>query len=433
MLAHPRWPRVRGGAAARFATLAATIALATAACGARTFVVDGSCEEGLTACDGVCVDLDGDRANCGECGATCDGACEDGSCDDPPAALSCTPAQIDCGSSCVDPQAHPSHCGGCFQQCGDDQDCLGGACVDLGCTCDLCDVVELTGEASGSVSGSTASLSSQSSSQCSSTGAPDLTHRFRAPSAGSWTFDTRGSSFDTTLVARVDCQEMGCSDDVDGLTTSRLEVALAAGQEVLVTVDGYGTDDAGPYQLSWSPREVGCDPSLTECEGVCVDTRFDPSHCGGCFFPCEGNERCVDFRCQCTGPDCRGCDDAVCGVCSDIVILTARAPQVFEGSTAGHADERTPSCVGSSAPEVVHSFRAPFASLFGIDTEGSDFDTVLSLMDPVSCGELACNDDTFGIASYAEVLLDAGQEVLIVVDGYDVASGNYRLRVEAFE
>ena len=75
------------------------------------------------------------------------------------------------------------------------------------------------------------------------------------------------------------------------------------------------------------------------------------------------------------------------------------------------------------------SRRAPDAGQYVLDTSGSDFDTMLGVLD-AGCGEvLACNDDDFGLQSRLEVALDAGQEVRIVVAGFRGRSGDYRLDI----
>jgi hypothetical protein len=82
-----------------------------------TGVCETSCQEGLIACGGKCIDPKQDRNFCGatgDCqganagsvcasGRICNGA---GVCD-----LSCQPSLLDCNGTCVDPQSNPSFCG----------------------------------------------------------------------------------------------------------------------------------------------------------------------------------------------------------------------------------------------------------------------------------------------------------------------------------
>src|SRR5690606_28111946 len=71
------------------------------------------------------------------------------------------------------------------------------------------------------------------------------------------------------------------------------------------------------------------------------------------------------------------------------------------------------------------------------DTVGSDFDTVLAVLDG-TCGgpELACNDDepgTFGGHSALTVPLAAGQTITAVVEGWNGAAGNFTLSVDRLD
>jgi hypothetical protein len=57
-----------------------------------------------------------------------------------------------------------------------------------------------------------------------------------------------------------------------------------------------------------------CQPPQSICESQCVDTSFDPLHCGGCNKPCGGGKQCLGGECVCpTGlMDCNG-------VCADLM------------------------------------------------------------------------------------------------------------------
>jgi hypothetical protein len=71
----------------------------------------------------------------------------------------------------------------------------------------------------------------------------DVLLRWRAPSEGTWRFDTAGSEYDTVLHLRDgDCTgaELACADDVGGGDyTSRLTATLRAGQVVTVVLSGF--------------------------------------------------------------------------------------------------------------------------------------------------------------------------------------------------
>lgn len=51
--------------------------------------------------------------------------------------------------------------------------------------------------------------------------------------------------------------------------------------------------DSGPAQ----EPDASCDPPRTSCDGVCVDTRTDVTHCGRCETACKIAETCADGAC----------------------------------------------------------------------------------------------------------------------------------------
>jgi hypothetical protein len=118
------------------------------ACGAGQ-VCDGtgacnlSCQSGLVSCGGRCTDPNTDDQHCGasgDCtGANAGAACPAGQvCDGSGhCALSCQAGLVACGGTCVDPQTNPDYCGAsgdCAQanagsRCASDQRCSGGQCA----------------------------------------------------------------------------------------------------------------------------------------------------------------------------------------------------------------------------------------------------------------------------------------------------------------
>lgn len=79
----------------------------------------------------------------------------------------------------------------------------------------------------------------------------DIWFRFTAPSAGEFTFDTLGSSFDTTLAAYQTCVSglITCNDDEPGGNTwSQMAIPLAAGESALIRLAGLA-GDVGTYTI----------------------------------------------------------------------------------------------------------------------------------------------------------------------------------------
>ncbi len=116
------------------------------------------------------------------------------------------------------------------------------------------------------------------------------------------------------------------------------------------------------------------------------------------------------------------------GECPDASI-DALPHQGF-GDTQGGSFQFDSSCGGESAPERTFLFVPPFTGPYVFSTAGSDFDTVLYLLDG-SCGGavIDCNDDFDDVTSLLFVDLVAGQPTTIVVDGFGNATGNYGLEV----
>jgi hypothetical protein len=95
--------------------------------GARGGRPQGRCEAGFTNCRGTCVDLRGDRNNCGACATACPDVtvCRGGSCVCPGA------GETDCGGVCLDLATDPLNCGECGLGCSAATPfCVAGACVE---------------------------------------------------------------------------------------------------------------------------------------------------------------------------------------------------------------------------------------------------------------------------------------------------------------
>jgi hypothetical protein len=384
----------------------------------------------LETCNGLCTNTDADPFNCGACNVVCPaGLCVIGEC-----ATGCTGNLVDCGTgTCVDLSTDEQHCGGCFFGCGPNQQCENFSCFGETCglACGLCTIAELPSSTSIFTQGNTSGAGDGFTSGCSGGSAPEIGHRYVAPVSGTYFVDTFGSSFDTVLSVLDGCGEIVCSDDASG-TDSQVVVDLFAGQEVFFVVDGFGEGSEGFFNLSLFAENIpGCPPGLTLCGDQCVDLFFDNQHCGGCFDPCGDEEACIEASCQCIGQECVECDDDLCGSCSSVSFLPSLVPLARSGSTAGEDSGIESACGASPSPESLYRFVAPFDASFRFDTFGSSFDTLLAIRDPNGCFELACNDDFQGLDSQVELFLAAGQEVLIVVDGFSGGFGNYQLHVEA--
>ncbi|MDQ3031669.1 MAG: hypothetical protein M3Y87_04570 [Myxococcota bacterium] len=104
--------------------------------------------------------------------------------------------------------------------------------------------------------------SSGGTTECGGEDAPDRAFRWAAPSAGTYVFDTVGSTFDTILYLRGACTEtttLACSDDIEVAANnlrSRTMLTMTAGQEIVVIVDGYGDAGAGDFVVNIEPMST---------------------------------------------------------------------------------------------------------------------------------------------------------------------------------
>lgn len=108
---------------------------------------------------------------------------------------------------------------------------------------------------------------------------------------------------------------------------------------------------------------------------------------------------------------------------------------VFMGTTDLQGDDTNPDCDDTTgyAPDRGYLWAAPAAGTYTIDTIGSEFDTILYVRDEcLSATSIACNDDIeAGVMrqSTLEVTLTAGQEVVIIVDGWENEHGNFVVNI----
>lgn len=91
-------------------------------------VLDSCAIQGLTNCDGFCVDVSASEGHCGFCGNACQypAACQGGVCTNP----GCAVGQTLC-DYCTNLFTDVNHCGACGNRCPYPFVCCGGTCVDI--------------------------------------------------------------------------------------------------------------------------------------------------------------------------------------------------------------------------------------------------------------------------------------------------------------
>ncbi len=101
------------------------------------------------------------------------------------------------------------------------------------------------------------------------------------------------------------------------------------------------------------------------------------------------------------------------------------------GNTSNTSDSFSLSCGNNSvpSPDDSYTWTAPATGTYMFSTAGSQFDTVLGLLD--SGGRpFDCNDDAYGTSQSSIIRhLLAGQRFTIVIDGFDSSAGAYQLNI----
>lgn len=115
----------------------------------------------------------------------------------------------------------------------------------------------------------------------------------------------------------------------------------------------------------------------------------------------------------------------------------ANAIPVVEGSYTGDTCSATndgmESCTESSSPDVWFAFTATSTGTITVNTEGSDYDTALSVHSACpgdETTEIACNDDCKGLTSCVTFDAVAGNTYQIRVGGFDeFSAGSFKLNI----
>ncbi|MEZ4431020.1 MAG: hypothetical protein R3F65_01315 [bacterium] len=221
----------------------------------------------------------------------------------------------------------------------------------------------------------------------------------------------------------VDLEDPGCAD-----ATDQSEFNPPACQDGLDN-DGdgrvdYPTDPGCTWLADPSEQDPveppACDNGQDDDDDGALDYPFDP----GCAAAADPDERA---RCD-----------------AGVPLFPPDATEI-RGDTRAGLPENSGTCRVNQAPDVTWRVPVPYPARVVADTVGSGFDTVLYARS--SCGpelicppddpacvplpsELACDDDGAGVQS--RVSFDfGGGELYLVVDGFSLDAGLYRLAVLA--
>lgn len=111
--------------------------------------------------------------------------------------------------------------------------------------------------------------------------------------------------------------------------------------------------------------------------------------------------------------------------------LGSSLPAGLHGTLAGQGDAFSLTCGGVGGSDLAVLWTAPFTGRFQFDTIGSNFDSLLGIIDGSCFGqELACDDDSGGtLQSLLQVDLVAGQAITVVVDSFGQSVGEVALNI----
>ena len=346
--------------------------------------------------------------------------------------MACDPSLV-CGTAitCVDGLEYPTTCGP--RNC----DLPIGMCAVVAAGSDSFSLASSISGASGQVTGSNVGASKESGepNHAGNAGGASLWWSWTAPASGTVTVDTEGSDFDTVLAVYTGSgvgalTSVASNDDAIGRQS---EVSFAAQQGVVyhIAVDGY-SGATGSIVLGWSQNDgsgMACipDPSLA-CTAAftCFDGLLYPTGCGplNCDLPvgtCETEDPVTGVR---NGSDSFSSASSISGASGQVT-----------GSNAGASKESgEPNHAGNAGgASLWWSWTAPASGTVTVDTEGSDFDTVLAVYTGSSIGSLtsvASNDDAIGRQSEVSFAAQQGVVYHIAVDGYSGATGSIVLNVD---
>ncbi len=168
------------------------------------------------------------------------------------------------------------------------------------------------------------------------------------------------------------------------------------------------------------------DPNCAATTACRMCTPTGPEVCNdGRDNDCNGTVDCADGVCA-MDPNCRAPNDT-CATAIPIAV-----PGRASGSTDPANNDYQATCATSNGGDVVYVMDNPVTQTVTIDTEGSNYDTVLYVrsMDCISGAIVGCDDDGgTGTTSMVRLTnLPAGR-YFVIVDGWGTNHGDFQLHV----
>jgi hypothetical protein len=255
-----------------------------------------SCQQGLTNCNGKCVDNLTDNANCGTCGNACPSGylCSNGTC-----SLSCQQGLTQCTGKCVNVLTDNQNCGFCGVACGSGSVCSSGTC-------------QLTCQPGLSI--------------CNNKCVDRLTDNAHCGACNNVCPDgflcTAGECVLTCQEGLVECDETCVDPDND-------EAYCGADENCA------GYDICGPGEICNGSGvcAASCASPLEACNGACTNFDYDPNNCGACgnncVAPANGTSVCVQGECKVSCASGFGWDGYNCVSLSQAFLYPARCSHIL--------------------------------------------------------------------------------------------------------
>jgi hypothetical protein len=272
------------------------------------------CQPGLSACNGVCVDLQTQTNNCGACGKACTApaVCAAGSC-----TAACAAGTENCGAGCVNTNSDAANCGGCGKQCAAGVPCFGGVC---GCPdsvlfcqgqcfdpmsdaqhCGSCETACTGG--TGCIDGSCKCGVGEQlcGSECSNLNSPQHC----------------GSCEKKCAVGEI-CAVNTCIPSSQPCPTGLTRCGDAC-VNLQTTASACGACETKcSVGQACSAGHCGCPAGKTDCNGTCVNLQTSALHCGACATTCTAGQACQAGQCKCAEATDIVCDKACTDAKTDV-------------------------------------------------------------------------------------------------------------------
>jgi hypothetical protein len=263
-------------------------------------------------------------------------------------------------------------------------------------------------------------------------------YRFTAPSSGTLTANTFGSSYDTILAAYTgSCGAFtavsgACNDDSSGLQ-SRVSFTANAGSTYYFLASAYSNNGgtlvfqltfqgAGPTATR-SPTFTAAPPTATWTQTPPPTSTFSPGP------PTQTSTITPTFTAlpPATPTSASGLFNDTCAN-AGVVDVTPYSNTIGTASATTDASDPAPACGNRSRGKSVwYRFTAPSSGVLTANTFGSSYDTILSAYTG-TCGAYvpvagACNDDTNGLQSRISFTAAGGATYYFLVTAYSSNGG----------